>query len=117
MSQADFEKLMANKGGRDKFKNFCASEYSEENVLFWIACEELKELDDPDDIEEKAQEIYDEYIDIVSDNVISLDGHLLEAIEFGMEEPDSSTFDGAQDYIFTVMFRDSYPRFLESGFA
>ena len=26
------------------FRNFCLSEYSEENIEFWIACEEYKKL-------------------------------------------------------------------------
>jgi regulator of G-protein signaling len=52
--------------GRQLFKAFLRSEYSEENMMFWIACEELKHETVPDIIEEKARTIYDDYISILS---------------------------------------------------
>jgi len=52
--------------GRQMFKTFLRSEYSEENMLFWIACEELKHESVPDVVEEKARSIYDDYISILS---------------------------------------------------
>jgi len=52
--------------GRQMFKTFLRSEYSEENMLFWIACEELKHELVPDVVEEKARSIYDDYISILS---------------------------------------------------
>jgi len=48
------------------FKTFLRSEYSEENMLFWMACEELKHESVPDVVEEKARTIYDDYISILS---------------------------------------------------
>jgi len=48
------------------FKTFLRSEYSEENMLFWMACEELKHESIPDVVEEKARSIYDDYISILS---------------------------------------------------
>jgi len=52
--------------GRQMFKTFLRSEYSEENMLFWMACEELKHESVPDVVEEKARSIYDDYISILS---------------------------------------------------
>lgn len=52
--------------GRDKFREFLRSEFSEENVLFWLACEELKKQTNPDSIEERARSIYEDYISILS---------------------------------------------------
>ncbi len=37
-----FDKLMKNGAGRKIFRDFLKCEYSEENILFWLACEELK---------------------------------------------------------------------------
>jgi hypothetical protein len=31
-------------GGRRVFREFLRCEYSEENILFWLACEELKKV-------------------------------------------------------------------------
>ena len=48
------------------FREFLRSEYSEENMLFWLACEELKKLDSAEQVEEKARLIYEDYISILS---------------------------------------------------
>ena len=48
------------------FREFLRSEYSEENMLFWLACEDLKKTENPDLVEEKARLIYEDYISILS---------------------------------------------------
>lgn len=48
------------------FRDFLRCEYSEENILFWLACEELKKESNPEAIEEKARFIYEDYISILS---------------------------------------------------
>lgn len=53
-------------GGRKVFRDFLRREYSEENILFWLACEELKKETNPEAIEEKARFIYEDYISILS---------------------------------------------------
>lgn len=53
-------------GGRAAFRDFLKCEYSEENILFWQACEDLKTEDNPSVIEEKARLIYEDYISILS---------------------------------------------------
>lgn len=53
-------------GGRKVFRDFLRCEYSEENILFWLACEELKKETNPEAIEEKARFIYEDYISILS---------------------------------------------------
>lgn len=61
-----FDKLMRSSGGRKVFRDFLKCEYSEENILFWLACEELKKERVPEAIEEKARLIYEDYISILS---------------------------------------------------
>ena len=48
------------------FREFLRSEYSEENMLFWLACEDLKSEQNPELVEEKARLIYEDYISILS---------------------------------------------------
>lgn len=57
--------------GRKVFRDFLRGEYSEENIMFWLACEELKRETDPDAIEEKARFIYEDYISILSPKEVS----------------------------------------------
>ncbi|XP_055885533.1 regulator of G-protein signaling rgs-2-like isoform X2 [Biomphalaria glabrata] len=109
-----FEKLMKCSGGRKLFREFLRSEYSEENMLFYLACEDLKKEDNPELIEEKARLIYEDYISILSPKEVSLDSRVREVINRNMVEPTPHTFDEAQLQIWTLMHRDSYPRFLNS---
>lgn len=57
---------MKNSSGRKIFRDFLKCEYSEENILFWMACEELKKETNSEAIEEKSRLIYDDYISILS---------------------------------------------------
>lgn len=47
-------------------------EYSEENILFWVACEELKSEKDAKNIAIKARDIYEDYISILSAKEVSI---------------------------------------------
>ena len=53
------------------FREFLRSEYSEENMLFWLACEDLKQEQNPETVEEKARLIYEDYISILSPKEVS----------------------------------------------
>ncbi|XP_076839706.1 regulator of G-protein signaling 19 isoform X1 [Brachyhypopomus gauderio] len=109
-----FDKLMKNPAGRNVFREFLRTEYSEENMLFWLACEDLKKEISKSAIEEKARMIYEDYISILSPKEVSLDSRVREVINKKMQEPTPHTFDDAQLQIYTLMHRDSYPRFLNS---
>ena len=52
--------------GKKLFREFLRSEYSEENMLFYLACEDLKKESNPELVEEKARLIYEDYISILS---------------------------------------------------
>lgn len=109
-----FDKLMLSPAGRRYFRDFLRSEYSEENFLFWSSCESLKNEQNPEIIEEKARLIYEDYISILSPKEVSLDSRVREVINKNMVEPSPHTFDEAQLQIYTLMHRDSYPRFINS---
>ena len=59
--------------GRVVFTDFLRSEYSEENIFFWTACEALKEETDQYMVEEKARAIYENYISILSPKEVRAD--------------------------------------------
>ncbi|XP_072323866.1 regulator of G-protein signaling 20 isoform X2 [Scyliorhinus torazame] len=110
-----FDKLMKSPAGRNAFREFLRTEYSEENMLFWLACEELKKEVNKNLVEEKARLIYEDYISILSPKEVSLDSRVREVINRNMLEPTPHTFDDAQLQIYTLMHRDSYPRFMNSA--
>ncbi|ERE85971.1 regulator of G-protein signaling 20-like protein [Cricetulus griseus] len=109
-----FDNLMVTPAGRNAFREFLRTEFSEENMLFWMACEELKREANKNIIEEKAKIIYEDYISILSPKEVSLDSRVREGINRNMAEPSQHTFDDAQLQIYTLMHRDSYPRFMNS---
>lgn len=61
-----FDKLMCCPAGRNSFRQFLRTEFSEENMLFWLACEEFSKEANKSAIEEKARVIYEDYISILS---------------------------------------------------
>lgn len=61
-----FDNLMVTPAGRNAFREFLRTEFSEENMLFWMACEELKREANQSTIEEKAKIIYEDYISVLS---------------------------------------------------
>ncbi|OZC07803.1 regulator of G protein signaling domain protein [Onchocerca flexuosa] len=94
------------KTGQKYFAQFLKGEFSDENILFWQACEELKH---------EARIIYEDFISVLSAKEVSLDSHVREAINNKMAHPTVHTFDDAQCQIYTLMQRDSYPRFIASA--
>lgn len=52
--------------GREVFREFLRSEYSEDNLLFWLACEDLKKETSSTLVDEKARIIYEDYVSILS---------------------------------------------------
>ncbi|XP_039214216.1 regulator of G-protein signaling 17 isoform X2 [Crotalus tigris] len=110
----NFDRMMKTPAGRNIFREFLRTEYSEENLLFWLACEDLKKEQNKDAIEEKARLIYEDYISILSPKEVSLDSRVREVINRNLLDPNSQMYEDAQLQIYTLMHRDSFPRFLNS---
>ncbi|XP_059510304.1 regulator of G-protein signaling 17-like isoform X2 [Stegostoma tigrinum] len=109
-----FEQLLKNPTGRKILTEFLQSEHSDENILFWLACEKLKQEDDKATITEMAKSIYLDYISILSPKEVSIDANVRETVNKNMVMPTADMFDEAQMQIYALMHRDSYPRFLNS---
>ncbi|KAF7706203.1 regulator of G-protein signaling 20 [Silurus meridionalis] len=109
-----FEHLIKSPNGRSNFRQFLKSEFSEENLLFWLACEELKKETNRTVVEQTVKQIYEDYVSVLSPREVSLDSRAREVISKNMMDPSSQTFDEAQQQIYTLMQRDSYPRYMNS---
>lgn len=48
--------------GQIAFREFLRSEYSEENILFWLACEEYKKIKTVPEMISSANRIYSEFV-------------------------------------------------------
>lgn len=88
----NFDKMMKTPAGRNLFREFLRTEYSEENLLFWLACEDLKKEQNKKVVEEKARMIYEDYISILSPKEVRLERTLpfsvfLDTPKAGSPEP------------------------------
>lgn len=107
------EKLLANQTGQNVFENFLKSEFSEENIEFWLACEDYKKTE-TDLLYCKAEKIYKVFVQSEATKQINIDFHTRESTAKKIKAPTLTCFDEAQKIIYTLMEKDSYPRFLKS---
>lgn len=110
------ENLIHHDRGLAAFRAFLKSEYSEENIEFWVSCEDYKKTKSPAKLSTKARKIYDEFISVQATKEVNLDSCTREKTSHNMLEPTLSCFDEAQRKIFTLMEKDSYRRFLKSPY-
>ncbi|KAF6075707.1 regulator of G protein signaling 5 [Phyllostomus discolor] len=108
------DKLLQNNYGLASFQSFLKSEFSEENLEFWMACEDFKKTRSPDQIAEKAKKIYEEFIRTEAPKEVNIDHLTKDITQRNLAEPSLSSFDEAQRRVRALMEKDSLPRFLRS---
>ncbi|NXN83341.1 RGS18 protein, partial [Bombycilla garrulus] len=110
-----FDKLLSEKAGLDAFTKFLKTEFSEENIEFWIACEDYKKSISALELLPKAKSIFETFIQKDAPKEVNLDFHIKEVTSQSMGQPVHNTFDAAQSTVYRLMEQDSYPRFLRSA--
>ncbi|KAI5103859.1 regulator of G-protein signaling 16, partial [Silurus meridionalis] len=114
--RTSFQNLLAHKDGLCAFRTFLQSEHSEENIAFYLACEDYKKTKMSSKLCSKAKKIYEEFIDADAPREVNLDHETKSITKKNVQEPTCSCFDLAQSKIYTLMEKDCYPRFLKSAF-
>lgn len=109
-----FEEVMKDTDGVEVFTQFLRSEFSEENIEFWLACEDYRTIDSETKLLSKAKYIYTVFIETDAPKEINIDYSTKVAIEKSISQPTKSCFDVAQTKVYSLMQKDSYPRFLLS---
>uniref|UniRef100_A0A3B4XW01 Regulator of G-protein signaling 1 n=1 Tax=Seriola lalandi dorsalis TaxID=1841481 RepID=A0A3B4XW01_SERLL len=95
------------------FEDFLRTEYSEENLLFWLACEDYKMTSETERAA-AAQRIYTEFVQVDALRQINIDCVTRGEISENISQPGPNCFDRAQRLIYSLMENDCYPRFLKS---
>ncbi|KAM3876206.1 regulator of G-protein signaling 4 [Diretmus argenteus] len=108
-----FSNVMDNEGGRMVFSTFLLSEFSEENMDFWVACQNYKKIL-PSKMARRAKIIYKQFVVANSPNEVNLDSATREETRQNLECVGPTCFDKAQRCIYILMEKDSYKRFLKS---
>ncbi|XP_054459008.1 regulator of G-protein signaling 16 [Anoplopoma fimbria] len=109
-----FEQLLSSKYGLCAYTAFLVSEFSEENILFYFACEDYRNTKSTTKLPAKAQKIYDEFIGSDAPREINIDHETRDITRANMLVSSPSCFEPAQHKIYMLMAKDCYPRFLRS---
>ncbi|XP_077414882.1 regulator of G-protein signaling 21-like [Vanacampus margaritifer] len=112
--ETSLEVLLYQKVGQSAFRDFLKSEFCEENLDFWLACQEFKTLDKLDERKRRASRIYKEFIDADSPSQVNLDFYTKDAIRRNLQQPAATCFVAAQKKIYSLMENGSFPRFVQS---
>ncbi|XP_015471225.1 regulator of G-protein signaling 18 isoform X2 [Parus major] len=110
-----FDKLLSEKAGLDAFTKFLKTEFSEENIEFWIACEDYKKIKSAQELLPKAKTIFETFIEKDAPKEVNLDWHTREVTRVAVGDPGHGAFEAAQRRVYALMEQDSYRRFLGSA--
>ncbi|XP_030647086.1 regulator of G-protein signaling 5a isoform X3 [Chanos chanos] len=108
------DRVLNNSYGLVTFKSFLRSEFSQENIEFWEACEEFKKTKSPLKMAAKAKKIYEDFIQTGGPKEVNIDHFTKDVTLRNLVDLSPSTFDLAQSRIYTLMEKDSFGRFLRS---
>ncbi|XP_075963945.1 regulator of G-protein signaling 6-like isoform X5 [Anarhichas minor] len=108
------EEALKDPAGRDQFLKFLESEFSSENLRFWLAVQDLKRRP-LQEVSSRAQEIWQEFLAEGAPSSINLDSHSFERTSQNLKDPGRYSYEDAQEHIFKLMKSDSYARFLRSN--
>ncbi|KAJ0008910.1 hypothetical protein NQD34_016325 [Periophthalmus magnuspinnatus] len=108
------EEALKDPAGRDMFLKFLESEFSSENLRFWLAVQDLKRRP-LQEVSSRAHEIWQEFLAEGAPSPINLDSHSYERTSQNLKDPGRYSYEDAQEHIFKLMKSDSYARFLRSN--
>jgi hypothetical protein len=113
-----FEALLKNPKGLALFRDFVEKELSSENLDFWERVNQLEETETRAAFKERAVRVYDDFIKLGSPNEINIPSHCLTPLTLVFEDEEGALpyacFSIAQEHIFALMKKDTYPRFCAS---
>uniref|UniRef100_A0A670JPP7 Regulator of G protein signaling 12 n=1 Tax=Podarcis muralis TaxID=64176 RepID=A0A670JPP7_PODMU len=110
-----FERLLQDPVGVRYFSEFLRKEFSEENILFWQACEYFNHISahDKKELSFRAREIFNKFLCSKATTPVNIDSQAQLADDV-LNAPHPDMFKDQQLQIFNLMKFDSYTRFLKS---
>ncbi|XP_063086337.1 regulator of G-protein signaling 12 isoform X5 [Cavia porcellus] len=110
-----FERLLQDPVGIRYFSDFLRKEFSEENILFWQACEYFNHVPahDKKELSHRAREIFSKFLCSKATTPVNIDSQAQLADDI-LNAPHPDMFKEQQLQIFNLMKFDSYTRFLKS---
>uniref|UniRef100_A0A673LFD2 Regulator of G-protein signaling 7-like n=1 Tax=Sinocyclocheilus rhinocerous TaxID=307959 RepID=A0A673LFD2_9TELE len=109
-----FDEVLKDPVGREQFLRFLESEFSSENLRFWLAVQELKKRPIRE-VPSRVQEIWDEFLAPGAPSAINVDSRSYDKTTQNIKDPGRYAFQDAQEHIYKLMKSDSYSRFIRSS--
>lgn len=107
--------LLASQTGVSVFGAFLRSEFSEENLQFYLACEQYKHSSNNFSLQRRAKDICATYIQPGAPREVNLDSKTRDLTIQLLQAPSHSSLSPAQKRIYSLLDTDCYPRFLQSN--
>ncbi|XP_022599826.1 regulator of G-protein signaling 1-like [Seriola dumerili] len=122
ISQEELEKwaesldtLLASQTGVSVFGAFLRSEFSEENLQFYLACEQYRHSSNNFSLHRRAKDICTTYIQPGASREVNLDSKTRDLTIQLLQAPSHTSLSHAQKRIYSLLDTDCYPRFLQSN--
>ncbi|XP_056433301.1 regulator of G-protein signaling 7-like [Gadus chalcogrammus] len=109
-----FNEVLKDPAGREQFLKFLESEFSSENLRFWLAVQELKKRP-VREVATLVHNIWQEFLAPGAPSAINVDSKSYAKTTHNIKDPGRYTFEDAQEHIYKLMKSDSYSRFLRSS--
>uniref|UniRef100_A0A8B9RN41 Regulator of G protein signaling 7a n=1 Tax=Astyanax mexicanus TaxID=7994 RepID=A0A8B9RN41_ASTMX len=108
------DEVLKDPAGREQFLKFLESEFSSENLRFWLAVQELKRRPIRE-VPTRVQEIWQEFLAPGAPSAINVDSKSYDKTTQNVKDPGRYAFEDAQEHIYKLMKSDSYSRFIRSS--
>ncbi|XP_033492382.1 uncharacterized protein LOC117263261 isoform X2 [Epinephelus lanceolatus] len=106
--------LLDSQTGVSVFGAFLRSEFSEENLQFYLACEQYKQSSNNFSLHRRAKDISATYIQPGAPREVNLDSKTRDLTIQLLQAPSHTSLSHAQKRIYSLLDTDCYPRFLQS---
>ncbi|XP_070841587.1 regulator of G-protein signaling 8 isoform X1 [Chaetodon trifascialis] len=107
--------LLASQTGVSVFGAFLRSEFSEENLQFYMACEQYRHSSNNFSLQRRAKDISATYIQPGAPREVNLDSKTRDLTIQLLQAPSHTSLSHAQKRIYSLLDTDCYPRFLQSN--
>ncbi|XP_028280035.1 regulator of G-protein signaling 1 [Parambassis ranga] len=107
--------LLASQTGVSVFGAFLRSEFSEENLQFYLACEQYRHSSNNFSLHRRAKDISATYIQPGAPREVNLDSKTRDLTIQLLQAPSHTSLSHAQKRIYSLLDTDCYPRFLQSN--
>lgn len=114
----DFKIFLDRKENVELFREFLKTQYCQENLEFYLACEKYQQLDHSGGgdmlIKFNARQIFNDFLGENAKQPVNVNADCITTIERNLNQPNPHLFRDAQQEIFNLMRSDCYPRFCKT---